>query len=258
MIFNRKVGNLIGLVSTFGWCDEASNLNYPSTMNVKLGPFVFLIVVCFLLTPRLRAQEDAANDSDLAKMLKEAEQMQNEAKDTQKKDPPAPGAKKKLAEMEAEAKAEAARQEQEEKEEKAKLQAALKKQLDAPGPVGLPNWTPTTPQFTAAGSPMKKIIDDEVRIIVTGTSPLTPKELADGWETAAADSKNSITFGTTSAATAISPPSCSSARAPIPCKKWSWTPGARPEKRSAESKSPRRCLNQRKRASDYRATRLTR
>ena len=97
-------------------------------MNVKLDPFVFLLVISFLLAPRLRAQEDAANDSDLAKMLKEAEQMQKEAEDTQKKNPPAPGAKKKLAEMEAEAKAEAARQEQEEKEEKAKLQAALKKQ----------------------------------------------------------------------------------------------------------------------------------
>ena len=151
-------------------------------MNVKLGSFVFLIVVCFLLTPRLGAQEDAANDSDLTKMLKEAEDMQ-------KKNPPAPGAKKKLAEMEAEAKAETARQEQEEKEEKAKLQAALKKQLEAPGPVALPDWTPTTPQFTVAGSPTKKMVDDEVKIIVTGTSPLTPKELADGWETAAADSK---------------------------------------------------------------------
>ena len=32
-------------------------------------------------------------------------------------------------------------------------------------------------------------VDDDVKIIVTGTSPLTPKELADGWETAAADSQ---------------------------------------------------------------------
>ena len=158
-------------------------------MNAKLGPFVFLLVISFLLAPRLRAQEDAANDSDLTKMLKEARQMQKEAEDVQKKNPPAPGAKKKLAEMEAEAKAEAARQEQEEKEEKAKLQAALKKQLEAPGPVALPDWTPTTPQFAAAGSPNKKIVDDEVKIIVTGTSPLTPKELADGWESAAADTK---------------------------------------------------------------------
>ena len=118
-------------------------------MNVKLGPFVFLLVISFLLAPRLRAQEDAASDSDLTKMLKEAEDMQ-------KKNPPAAGAKKKLAEMEADAKTEAARQEQEEKEEKAKLQVALKKQLEAPGTVALPDWTPTTPQFTVAGSPTKK------------------------------------------------------------------------------------------------------
>jgi len=99
-------------------------------MNSKLRPFTLLIVVCLLLAPRLRAQDDATNDSDLKKMLKEAEEMQKEAEDIQKKNPPAPGAKKKLAEMEAEAKAEAVRQEQEEKQEKAKLQAALKKQLE--------------------------------------------------------------------------------------------------------------------------------
>lgn len=159
-------------------------------MNSKLRPFTLLIVVCLLLAPRLRAQDDATNDSDLKKMLKEAEEMQREAEDIQKKNPPAPGAKKKLAEMEAEAKAEAVRQEQEEKQEKAKLQAALKKQLEAPGPVALPDWTPRTPQFTASGTPTKKIDNDEVKIIQIGTSTLTPKELADGWEAAASASGN--------------------------------------------------------------------
>ena len=159
-------------------------------MNSKLRPFTLLIVVCLLLAPRLRAQDDATNDSDLKKMLKEAEEMQKEAEDIQKKNPPAPGAKKKLAEMEAEAKAEAVRQEQEEKQEKAKLQAALKKQLEAPGPVALPDWTPTTLQFTASGTPTKKIDNDEVKIIQIGTSALTPKELADGWEAAASATGN--------------------------------------------------------------------
>ena len=159
-------------------------------MNLKLCLLSFLIVISFLSAPRLRAQEDATNDSDLKKMLKEAEEMQKEAEDIQKKNPPAPGAKKKLAEMEAEAKAEAARQEQEEKQEKAKLQAALKKQLEAPGPVALPDWTPKTPQFTASGTPTKKIDNDEVKIIQIGTSPLTPKELADGWEAAASATGN--------------------------------------------------------------------
>jgi hypothetical protein len=159
-------------------------------MNLKLRPLTLLIVICLLPAPWLRAQEDATNDSDLAKMMKEAEEMQKEAADIQKKNPPAPGAKKKtIAEMQAEAKEEMARQEQEEKEEKANLQAALKKQLAEPGPVALPDWTPPTPQFKAAGSPTKKIVDDEVKIVVTGTSPLTPEELADGWEAAVADKK---------------------------------------------------------------------
>ena len=160
-------------------------------MNSKLRPLTLLIVICLLPAPWLRAQEDATNDSDLAKMMKEAEEMQKEAADIQKKNPPAPGAKKKtIAEMQAEAKEEMARQEQEEKQEKAKLQAALKKQLEAPGPVALPDWTPTTPQFKAAGSPTRKIVDDEVKIIMTGTSSLTPKELADGWEAAATAANN--------------------------------------------------------------------
>jgi hypothetical protein len=96
--------------------------------------------------------------------------------------------------MEAQAKQEAAREEQEEQREKQQLQAALKKQLDAPGPVTLPDWTPATPQFTANGPPTKKIVDDEVKIIQTGTSPLSPKELADGWE-ATAQGANNLNHG---------------------------------------------------------------
>jgi hypothetical protein len=72
--------------------------------------------------------------------------------------------------MEAMAKQEAARQEEQEKREKEKLQAALKKQLEAPGPVVLPDWTPATPEFKAAGAPARKIVDDEVRIVQSGTS----------------------------------------------------------------------------------------
>ena len=159
-------------------------------MNSKFRALTFLIVSCFILAPRLPAQDEATKDSDLTKMLKEAEEMQKEAAELQKKNPPAPGAKKKLAEMEAEAKAEAARQEAEEKRDKEKLQAALKKQLEAPGSIALPDWTPATPQFKAAASPVKKIVDDKVKIIVTGTSSLTPKELADSWEASATAANN--------------------------------------------------------------------
>ena len=175
--------------STFAVAGTLANL-LRSAMNSKLRAFSFFFSICFLFAPPLRAQEDATNDSDLTKMMKEAEQMQKEAADIQKKNPPAPDAKKKLAEMEAEAKAEAARQEEQEKQEKAQFQAALKKQLEAPGPTSLPDWTPSTPQFKATGSLTKKIVDDEVKLIQTGTSTLTPKELADGWEAAATAAGN--------------------------------------------------------------------
>jgi hypothetical protein len=158
-------------------------------MNSKSHAVTLLLVSCLFLVPQLRAQ-----DPDVTRMLKEAEQMQKEAADLQKKNPSTPATKKKLAEMEAEAKADAAREEQEEKLEKERLQAALKKQLAAPGPVALPDWTPATPQLKADGPAAKKIVDDEVRITVTGTSPLMPKELADTWE-AAATAANNLNHG---------------------------------------------------------------
>jgi hypothetical protein len=152
--------------------------------------YSILVIVCLLLAAPLRAQDNPLNDPDLKEMLKEAEKMQKEAGELQKQNPTSPDTKKKLAEMEAQAREEEARQEREEKREKEKLQAALKTQLEAPGPISLPDWTPTTPQFKANGAPTKKIVDNEVRIVQTGVSSLTPKELADGWEAAAVAAKN--------------------------------------------------------------------
>jgi hypothetical protein len=83
--------------------------------------------------------------------------------------------------MVSQAKEEEARQEEQEKRAKEKLQAALKKQLESPGPVVLPDWTPVTPEFKAAGAPVRKIVNDEVRIVQTGTSSLTPEKIADSW-----------------------------------------------------------------------------
>jgi len=158
-------------------------------MHSKHRPHWPLLIICLVLTAPLCAQDNPLDDPDLKEMLRQAQEMQKNASEIQKH-PGSLDAKKKLAEMEAQAKQEAAREEQEEQHEKEKLQAALKKQLNAPGPVTLPDWTPATPQFTANGPPTKKIVDDEVRIIQTGTSPLTPKELADRWETAAQGANN--------------------------------------------------------------------
>ena len=122
------------------------------------------------------------DDPDLRQLLKQAQEMQ--------KSSGSPDARKKLAEMEAMAKEQVAQQEQEEKQEKEKLQAALKKQLDAPGPVTLPDWTPATPEFKSADKPAKKIVDDEVKIVQTGTSSLTPEKIADTWQAAANAANN--------------------------------------------------------------------
>ena len=153
-------------------------------MHFKYWISSVLVVISALFISGLRAQNDnPLNDPDLKAMLKQAQEMQ-------KQNPTAPDTKKKLAELETQAKEEEARQEQEEKHEKEKLQAALQKQLEAPGPIALPDWTPSTLQFKAAGKPTKKIVDEEVKIIQTGTSSLTPKELADGWEAAAVAANN--------------------------------------------------------------------
>jgi hypothetical protein len=149
-----------------------------------------LIIICLFLAQLLRAQENPLNDPDLKEMLKQAQEMQKQAAEIHKQNPTSADTRKKLAEMEAQAKEEEARQELEEKREKENLQAALKKQLEAPGPVALPEWTPVTPQFKAAGSATKKIIDDQVKIVQTGSSSLSPQELADSWEAAAGAAKN--------------------------------------------------------------------
>ena len=155
-------------------------------MDPQTHLFSIFVLSCLLFTPLLRAQDNPLNDPDLKEMLKEAQEIQKEAKQLQKDNPTSPDTKKKLAEMLSQAKEEEARQEQQEKREKEKLQAALKKQLEAPEPVVLPDWTPITPEFKAAGAPSKKIVDDEVRIVQAGTSSLPPEKIADSWQAAAA------------------------------------------------------------------------
>jgi DNA repair exonuclease SbcCD ATPase subunit len=159
-------------------------------MHPQIRLFSIFVISCLLFAPHLRAQDNPLNDPDLKDMLKQAQEMQNEAKELQKQNPTSQDKKKKLAEMLSQAKEEETRQEEQEKREKEKLQAALKKQLEAPGPVVLPDWTPATPEFKAAGAPARKIVDDEVRIVQTGTSSLTPEKLADSWAAAATAANN--------------------------------------------------------------------
>src|SRR3954452_17404967 len=106
-------------------------------MNLKDLPSCSLLF-CLLFAAAIRAEENPMDDPDLQQLLKQAQEMQ--------KNSGSPNGQKKLVEMQTTAKQLAAQQEQEEKDEKGKLQAALKKQLDAAGPLAFPNWTPTTPE----------------------------------------------------------------------------------------------------------------
>ena len=153
-------------------------------MHLKQLP-TSTLVVWLLFSASVRAQDNPMNDPDLQQLLKQAHEMQKSAKN-----PGSLDTRKKLADMEAMAKQEATRQEQEEKDEKEKLQAALKKQLDAPGPVAFPDWMPATPEFKPAGKPAKKLVDEEVKIVQTGTSSLTPEKIAESWQAAAAAANN--------------------------------------------------------------------
>jgi hypothetical protein len=161
---------------------EISQTDYPRLMRLKYLP-TSVLVVWLLFATSARAQDNPLEDPDLQQLLKQAQEMQKNARDLQKS-PGSPDTRKKLADMEAMAKEQAAQQEQEEKDEKEKLQAALKKQLEAPGPVVFPDWTPVTPEFKPAGKPAKKLVDEEVKIVQTGTSSLTPEQLSDSWESA--------------------------------------------------------------------------
>jgi hypothetical protein len=159
-------------------------------MHPQAHLFSILFVSCLVFAQLIRAQDNPLNDPDLKEMLKQAQEMQKQANELQRPNPTSPDAKKKLAEMLSQAKQEAARQEEQEKRENEKLQAALKKQVEAPGPVVLPDWTPATPEFKAAGPPARKIVDDQVRIVQTGTSSLPPEKIADSWQAAASGANN--------------------------------------------------------------------
>ena len=136
-------------------------------MKSRLFVVVSLIIASFLLTPFLRAQ-------DTDKEVDDAIQQATEA--TKKMGVKMPDVKKQLEEVD---------------KEEANEKAALQKQLEAPGPVALPDWTPNVPQFQSDGPASKKIVGDEVDITQTGTSPLSPAELGDSWEAAKGDKLNS-------------------------------------------------------------------
>ena len=129
-------------------------------MKSNFVPITLFLSAALTLSPWANAQE---SDPDLAKALKEAEEQ------SKKMNMKVPDIRPQLAEIE---------------KDEAKEKAALQKQLNAPGQIALPAWTPALPQFTPAGPASKKIMDEQVHIVLSGTSPLTPAQLGDAWEAA--------------------------------------------------------------------------
>ena len=127
-------------------------------MNSRFLALAFFMVISLTLPVFLRAEDP---DKDVDDAINQATEAAN------KVGVKMPDVKKQLEEVD---------------KEEAKEKAALQKQLEAPGPVKLPDWTPKVPQFKVEGPATKKIVDDEVDIVQTGTSPLTPAELGDSWE----------------------------------------------------------------------------
>jgi hypothetical protein len=78
--------------------------------------------------------------------------------------------------------------EAENKAEEAKKKAELQALVDQKGPATLPDWAPAVPQFTPAGPASRKIVDNEARIVVTGTSPVAPEALCEAYFNAAGPS----------------------------------------------------------------------
>ena len=129
-------------------------------MKPHLAAPVLCLFVALSFSPLAQAEEP---DPDMAAAVKQAEEQAT------KMGLKMPDMKAQMAEIEA---------------DEAKEKTALKKQLEAPGPIAFPAWTPKTPDFTPDGPPAKKIVDEEVQIIQTGTSTLTPADLGDAWEKA--------------------------------------------------------------------------
>ena len=101
-------------------------------MKSRLFVFASLIIASFLLTPFLPARD---TDKDVDDAIQEATES------AKKMGVKMPDVKKQIDEV---------------NKEEAKEKAALQKQLEAPGPVALPDWTPKVPQFNPTGPVSKK------------------------------------------------------------------------------------------------------
>jgi hypothetical protein len=128
---------------------------------------LFLIAALTLMTTTLGFAQDDDIDAAMKKALEDANK---------------PASKADMKKLEQEAKAQIDQAEAENKAEETKQKATAQAVVDAKGPTSLPDWTPQVPQFTPSGPPARKLVDGEPKVIVTGTSPLSPGALCDAWD----------------------------------------------------------------------------
>lgn len=127
----------------------------------------FLLAALALITTTPAFAQDDDIDATMKKALENANKPASEAD---------------MKKFEQQAKAQIDQAEAENKAEEAKRKAAAQSVVDAKGPTALPDWTPQVPQFTPAGPPARKLIDGEPKVVVTGTSTLSPDALCDAWD----------------------------------------------------------------------------
>jgi hypothetical protein len=132
-----------------------------------LRPFFLLAAVALIATSPGFAQDDDI-DAAIKKAMENANQQA--------------GKKLGMEKMERETKAQIDQADAENKTEEAKQKAALQAVVDMKGPVSLPNWTPQVPQFTPSGPAAGKLIDGVPKVVVIGTSLLSPEDLCDAWD----------------------------------------------------------------------------
>ncbi|HEY2799697.1 MAG TPA: hypothetical protein VGI85_03825 [Chthoniobacterales bacterium] len=154
-------------------------------MNLKGWLISISLAAVLFVVPFAWAQENPSMDRDMQEMLKQAQELGKQT---------APAKPVDMSKLKKQAAAIQAQEEKEETEQKKQQQVALQKQLAEPGPSAFPDWTPATPQFHSTSALTKKIVDDEVRVIQSGTSPLAPEEILKSWEAAVADKPLNHTY----------------------------------------------------------------
>jgi hypothetical protein len=142
----------------------------------RLG--ILFAIGCLFTLPIQGQDDDLLKDPDLQEALKQAKELEKQS---------GPEKSTKMSDLKKQADEILAEQKREEEKEKAGLRKRLEKQLAERGPVAFPDWTPATPEFKPSSSPKRKIVEDEVKLVQTGTSSLPPREILAAWEAAVAD-----------------------------------------------------------------------